>query len=102
MGRNKHHFEYWVDIAHGNPYIVCDMPLRYIAEMFCDRVGASKTYLGDKYTDRSPLEYALSKTEGDELFMSAHTRETLLGWLTDLAEHGEDYVCREIREAVRG
>ena len=33
------------------------MPPKYIAEMFCDRVAASKIYQGKKYTDRHPLEY---------------------------------------------
>ena len=39
-GRNRHHFEYWVDI---NPetknYEPVKMPLRYLAEMFCDRLA---------------------------------------------------------------
>ena len=33
------------------------MPLKYVIEMFCDRVAASKTYMKDKYTDAYPLEY---------------------------------------------
>ena len=27
------------------------MPLRYVCEMVCDRVAASRIYLGDQYTD---------------------------------------------------
>ena len=77
------------------------MPLRYIAEMFCDRVGASKAYLGDKYTDRSPLEYAEKKTSREEKLMSPRTREIIMKWLSDLAEHGEEYVCKEIRAALK-
>ena len=100
-GRNKHHFEYWIDQSHGDPQILCDMPLRYIAEMFCDRVGASKAYLGDKYTDRSPLEYAEKKTSREEKLMSPRTREIIMKWLSDLAEHGEEYVCKEIRAALK-
>lgn len=33
------------------------MPLRYVCEMVCDRVAASRIYLGDQYTDASPWEY---------------------------------------------
>ena len=60
-GRNRHHFEYWTDY---NPYTrltePVKMPLRYVAEMFCDRVAASKIYRGDKYTDSDPLEYFMN------------------------------------------
>ena len=33
------------------------MPLRYVIEMFCDRVAASKIYKGEQYTDRCPYDY---------------------------------------------
>ena len=59
-GRNKHHFEYWTDyspVTHQMEPV--KMPLRYAAEMFCDRVAASKTYNGVNYTDKKPLEYFL-------------------------------------------
>ena len=59
-GRNKHHFEYWTDYS---PVTKClepvKMPLRYVAEMFCDRVAASKIYSGEHYTEHEPLEYFL-------------------------------------------
>ena len=32
------------------------IPLRYVCEMVCDRVAASQIYLGDKYTDASPIQ----------------------------------------------
>lgn len=56
--RNKHHVEYWQDIdpATGESAPI-PMPKKYIQEMICDRVAASMTYLGDKYTDSAPLEY---------------------------------------------
>ena len=57
-GRNKHHFEYWTDydpVTHEMSPV--KMPKRYIAEMFCDRVGASKVYKGNAYTDAAPYEY---------------------------------------------
>ena len=33
------------------------MPLRYVKEMFCDRVAASKIYYGKDYREDMPLEY---------------------------------------------
>ena len=50
-GRNKHHFEYWFDY---NPNTKRNepvkMPIKYVKEMFCDRVAASKIYQGKNYT----------------------------------------------------
>ena len=63
-GRNKHHLEYWIDYdiskesskTH-SAMVGMEMPLKYVCEMFVDRVSASKNYQKDKYTDHSPLEY---------------------------------------------
>ena len=33
------------------------MPIKYVCEMFIDRISASKNYQKEKYTDRSSLEY---------------------------------------------
>ena len=41
-GRNKHHWEYWLD--NGDPIKAIEMPVNYVIEMFCDRVAACQTY----------------------------------------------------------
>ena len=60
-GRNKHHFEYWIDYIINEDGTVGfggnKMPKRYVAEMFCDRVAACRIYLRDKYTDSSAYDY---------------------------------------------
>ena len=57
-GRNKHHLEYWIDYSTNKSGMAgMKMPLRYVCEMVCDRVAASRIYLGDRYTDASPWEY---------------------------------------------
>lgn len=87
-GRNKHHFEYWYDYDMVTKKIVpMPMPDRYIKEMFCDRVAASKTYGKDKYTDASPLEYLTKSTAHEK--MTEETYGKLLYLLTMLAEKGE-------------
>lgn len=61
-GRNRHHFEYWIDVDPAEKiYKPVKMPLRFLAEMFCDRVAASKIYRGEKYRDSDPLDYFLSR-----------------------------------------
>ena len=58
-GRNKHHYEYWIDYGlEGEPMLTgMKMPKKYVVEMLMDRIAASKIYMKDKYTDTSPLEY---------------------------------------------
>ena len=65
-GRNKHHLEYWIDYDPALGYHMggMEMPVRYVAEMFCDRVAASRIYQKDKYTDASPWEYAAADAAG--------------------------------------
>lgn len=55
-GRNKHHWEFWVDFTHAG-LIPSKIPTRYILEMFCDRIAASMTYQGNNYSDKFPLLY---------------------------------------------
>ena len=65
-GRNRHHYEYWVDYStqsiEGGMAPV-PMPDKYIAEMIMDRIAASKVYMGGEYTDRSPLDYYYQGTD---------------------------------------
>ena len=99
-GRNKHHFEYWTDY---NPIekkmMPVPMPIRYIAEMFCDRVAASKIYQGDKYTDSHPYEYFVRGVANRAI--EKETSEILESWLIMLKEQGEDATLRYIRECVK-
>ena len=41
------------------------MPVRYVVEMFLDRIAASKVYKGDAYRDSDPLDYYLGGKAGD-------------------------------------
>ena len=49
-GRNKHHLEYWIDYAPNGDHAMAGMrmPNRYVAEMVCDRIAASKNYKGTR------------------------------------------------------
>lgn len=97
-GRNKHHFEYWTDFADGKKVYV-EMPPKYLAEMICDRVAASKIYLKDKYTDSSALEYFQTKT--DKSGMNPKTAETLEYFLTMLKDNGEKYMFKQLKTYVK-
>lgn len=99
-GRNKHHFEYWIDYAtDGDGNLAgMKMPDKYIIEMFMDRIAASKVYMKDNYTDRSPLEY-YNRGKG-KIILHEHTRELLEKCLEMLAEQGEDKTFAYIRREV--
>ena len=87
-GHNKHHGEYWQDIDPEGKTCTVDMPCEYLIEMICDRVAASMIYLGDKYTDKAPLEYYLSHK--DENQFSEDTRRNLEYFLKSIAIDGFD------------
>ena len=59
-GRNRNHFEYWTDYSpQTGKYGPVKMPLKYVKEMFCDRIAASKIYQGENYSEAHPIEYFL-------------------------------------------
>lgn len=89
-GRNKHHYEYWIDYslkAGPGGMLPCPMPDKYIAEMIMDRIAACKTYQGEAYTDKSPLEYYLQGK--DPAPLHPYTKRNLERLLRMLAEKGE-------------
>ena len=89
-GRNKHHFEYWNDYnIEANKALPVKMPLKYVIEMFCDRVAASKVYLKDKYTCKSPYEY-FDKGRSRRT-IHQETSDFLEKLLKMLADKGESY-----------
>ena len=95
-GRNKHHFEYWTDYSLKTKVMSpVKMPLKYVKEMFCDRVAASKIYMKDKYTNSSPLEYFL-KAKGRRV-IHPDTSALIEKLLTMLKNKGEDYTFAYIR-----
>ena len=99
-GRNRHHYEYWIDFTlkpeeglQGMP-----MPTRYVIEMFCDRVAASKNYNRDNYNDSFALNYYEKNKQ--HYILHKDTKKLLEYLLHMLAEEGEDktfaYIRREL------
>lgn len=99
-GRNRHHFEYWTDY---NPDTKVPepvkMPLKYVAEMFCDRVAASKIYNPESYDDSFPLAY-FEKAKGRRV-IHPETSELIENLLTMLKEKGEDETFSYIRKMLK-
>lgn len=99
-GRNRHHFEYWTDYSNtGKGVVPVKMPLKFVIEMFCDRVAASKTYMGEAYTDQAPLEYFINGKANRSIH--AETAKLLERLLVMLAEEGEDKTFTYIRKLLK-
>lgn len=98
-GRNKHHYEYWIDYSSRiGGMVPVRMPDKYIVEMYMDRIAASKTYNKDKYTDAYPLEY-YKKGKNFQLIEES-TRKTLELLLNMLSEKGEEVTEEYIRRKL--
>lgn len=95
-GRNKHHFEYWTDYDLVTKIMSpVKMPVKYVKEMFCDRVAASKIYMGKDYTDEHPLAYFL-RSKGKRM-IHPETSDFLEKLLTMLKDEGEDKTFEYLR-----
>ena len=99
-GRNRHHFEHWTDY---NPRTKQNepvkMPLRFVMEMVCDRIAASKIYQGENYTDKHPLEYFMRGKP--TRVIHKETSDLVEKLLTLLATHGEEVTFACMREMVK-
>ncbi len=97
-GRNKHHFEYWIDYDINSPRVIegLDMPRKYIAEMVMDRISACEVYQKENYTQRSAYEYFMKGKER-HWFVSKNTMHDLEMLLLMMAEKGQDETFRYIK-----
>lgn len=100
-GRNKHHYEYWIDISNNKEegLVGNKMPIRYVAEMLCDRIAACQVYKGKDYTPAAPLEYY----EFTKNYITIHpeTRKLLETLLYLLRDQGEEAAFSYVRELLR-
>lgn len=106
-GRNRHHLEYWIDYdvasskkdgREHSGMTGMKMPIRYVCEMFIDRISASKNYQKEKYTDESPLLYY---EKGKDHYMIHEDTAALLEYLlTMLAVRGEKETFAFVKKRV--
>ncbi len=102
-GRNKHHLEYWLDYNLGidydrKPIIGCAMPKKYVVEMFCDRIAASRNYNPTDYNNTFPLMYY--ENGRSENLLHPDTRELLELLLNKLAYEGEEVTFKFIKQEI--
>lgn len=101
-GRNRHHLEYWIDYSanKNEGFVGMKMPVKYVVEMFCDRMAACKNYQKEEYRDDSPLRYfERGKHRYGKLFHPS-SQELLEHLLKKLAQDGEQETFRYIKEEI--
>ena len=100
-GRNRHHFEYWIDVSLNKEegLVGNKMPVNYVAEMLCDRIAACEVYRGKNYTSAAPMEYY----EFTKKYITIHpeTRALLEKLLTILKDGGEESAYAYIRKLLK-
>ena len=100
-GRNKHHYEYWTDYQLGTPKGTMGgtkMPLRYVVEMYCDRIAASQVYNGNGYNSQISLKYFLKGK--DAMMIHPETSALLERLLRMTACYGEKRTMQYIRHVL--
>lgn len=85
-GRNKHHFEYWIDISAPNktPFIL----YKYTVEMICDTIAASIVYNGKKWIPEDCLNYFENRK--DLKWINDSTKKILKEVYESLIDNGLD------------
>ena len=101
-GRNRHHFEYWTDYSiRGEGIIGVEMPKKYVAEMFCDRLAASRVYRGKDFQLADPY-LVFQRSMKKRLLIAPETAALLETMLLKLRDEGEDAAFAYIRHEVLG
>ena len=101
-GHNRHHFEYWTDYSMDVSGISgVEMPKKHVAEMFCDRLAASKVYRDKDFDPGDPYKFFLRGKE-KRLLIHPATSELLEKILIVLRDQGEDAAFDYVRREVLG
>lgn len=102
-GRNKHHFEYWIDYSPKRDKIFngIEMPVKYVLEMFADRIAACRTYQKEEYTQSSAWEYHAKIDKKVAETIHPNTLELLERLLKLLAKEGEEVAVAYARHILK-
>lgn len=83
-GRNKHHFEYWIDLATPDKTPV--IPYKYTVEMICDTLAAGIVYKRENWYPSYQLEYFYKRK--DKTYMNEQIKLVLEETYKQVASNG--------------
>lgn len=101
-GRNRHHFEYWLDysVNRKEKHLVgFKIPKKYMAEMFIDRVCAGKVYNGVNFKRKNVYEYYQNGI--GKYLLHSDSRRYLEHLMKMYAVKGEAYTLRYIKKDLK-
>ena len=90
----------YYSVTPGEGMVGLKMPLRYVVEMFMDRIAASKTYQGEAYRNWHPLEYYEKGAARLGKMIHPDTAKLLHELLEMLAEEGEEKTFSYIKHVL--
>lgn len=97
-GRNKHHWEYWIDRKQYD-IVSIEMPFNYMLESVLDKIAASKVYKKQDYTVSYPYEFFNSSYEIK--VMNQDTARQIITLLEYLKDNGEEKTLSYIKELYK-
>ena len=97
-GRNKHHWEYWIDRKQ-NSIVSIEMPFNYMLESVLDKIAASKVYQKDNYKLDYP--YNFFKKSYEINVMNRNTANSIEKLLIYLKDNGEDKTLAYIKDLYK-
>jgi len=99
-GRNRHHWEYWIDKDYPNRKLIAlKMPFNYLLESVVDRIVACKVYNKDNYQDDAAYNFFLKGR--DRYFFNEETKRQLEYLLKYLADNGEEKALHYYKELYK-
>lgn len=101
-GRNKHHFEYWLDYSMDRSekrLVGMKIPKKYMVEMFIDRVCAGKVYNGKNFKTKNVYEYYDHGIA--RYLLHPESRDYLEKLMLMYGKKGERYTLRYIRKDLK-
>ena len=96
-GRNKHHYEYWID-NNSTERIPVIIPYEYSLEMCCDMLAAGMIYKKDSWTKEYPLSYWLERK--DFLEMHPVNKKFLTVVFTLVSKYGIDILNKKVTKKI--
>ncbi len=93
-GKNKHHWEYWIDRTRLG-IVSLKMPLNYLKESVCDRVAACIIYQNENYTNNSAYAYFMHGN--DQQLMHPENASQMEEYLKLVSELGIDEAFKIIK-----
>jgi len=97
-GRNKHHWEYWIDRKAYN-IVPNEMPFNYVLESVLDKIAASKVYKKSDYTDSYPIEFFIKSYEIKS--MNKNNSHQIFALLDYLSKNGEKNTLKYIKKLYK-